>query len=351
LLRAAPDGEGDWFQEGHPEIVRPLKDQHKGGYSLAYTFRVKAIIDQRLLPFLVDVGGLPQGEDQLDILRACTHSVLLYRTPEEYAEWQAQFCDMDLFPIAELQSSLDQKEQITGIHPVLKGTIQGLNRHDAQSGSVFGALLDRVAGICHYETAFMEKIHFELAPHLVLKESTLGCEIGISKVHENPYWHPENLVQIKEKIKPGSPIALYGRGPVWLAAAVSVYALPGPVALFDARYGWLKIQKVQFVESVIGKVQVIDWKENNAEYLEVKLAGYEVEPGIIQLPQVKGKKGLVLSGKLPRWYLAALAREFAPQRDWIGIDVPAQQRVVIIHSNSREHTVGQSLKRPIFKKE
>ncbi|MBU1660772.1 MAG: hypothetical protein KKD28_04790, partial [Chloroflexi bacterium] len=51
------------------------------------------------------------------------------------------------------------------------------------------------------------------------------------------------------------------------------------------------------------------------------------------VPQIEGENGLILSAALPRWVFAALVRAFMNDRDWIGIDEPAKDRVVIIYSN------------------
>ncbi len=54
LLRAAPDGKEGWLLE----------------------------MENRPIPLLVDVGGLPRDEE-IGIIRACTRPILLYREPED----------------------------------------------------------------------------------------------------------------------------------------------------------------------------------------------------------------------------------------------------------------------------
>lgn len=348
LFQAVPDSEGDWFQQGQPDTVRPLKDKYKDRYTPAYTSRAQTIIDNRLLPFLVDVGGLPQGEAQFNILRACTHTVLLYRTPQEYVDWKGQLYEMGLLPIAELQSMRHGGEQILETHPVLSGIISGLNRQHPKTGPVFGALLDRIAGVCRYEESFIEQVQLKQAPYPVVSERTLGAEIGIARAGENPYWKPADLLEIKPRITPGAAIAIYGRGPVWLASALGAYANPGSVAVFDARYGWLNVPKVIYSEPKNLKVQLTDWTGYDAQWMEIDLLEAEIDPGTIEIPPMGGSNGLVLSGELPRWFYASLAREFAPKRAWLGIDDPARDRVVIIHSRQAIVSVGDAIQRPGF---
>ena len=55
--------------------------------------------------------------------------------------------------------------------------------------------------------------------------------------------------------------------------------------------------------------------------------------------------GLVLSGKLPRWAFAALARHFAPRCPWVAVDDPAHNRLVVVHSQTPSVPLGAALDR------
>ena len=61
LLRAAPDGEGNWFLAGGGGRQRLLRAGHKTGYSPAFVRRIQQAIAARPLPLLVDAGGLPRA--------------------------------------------------------------------------------------------------------------------------------------------------------------------------------------------------------------------------------------------------------------------------------------------------
>jgi CRISPR-associated protein Csx3 len=71
VMRACPDGEGHWSQETPQQVTKVIR--RKGEFSETYVQRVCRDIERRQLPFLVDVGGLPQGE-QFQIFRCCTVS-------------------------------------------------------------------------------------------------------------------------------------------------------------------------------------------------------------------------------------------------------------------------------------
>ena len=127
LLRAVPDGEGDWFLDGQPEVVQTLRAIHKVGFSSEFIIHMHAAIENRPLPLLVDIGGRPQGE-QFGLINACTHSILLYRTEEDRLKWRDYLEKANLLPIAELRSTLDEAESIEARQPHLRGRINGLER-------------------------------------------------------------------------------------------------------------------------------------------------------------------------------------------------------------------------------
>ncbi len=345
LLRADPSGEGDWFHLGKAAVVRSLRQEKKGHYSPAFVERLQYIIDNRQLPLLVDIGGSPRGE-QFALLKACTHSILLYRSQAELTLWQNHLQRMELAAIAELRSSLTEAEKIQATHPQLQGIISGLDRHNWQTGAVFGALFDRVAGICHYEEGYLEKIHRAQAPWAFLSERALARAIGVPADEKRLVWAPRHLRTIAQQLPEGEPRAIYGRGPVWLAAMLAVQARPAAAAFFDARYGWVTVPKVRLPGPGNVKVQIKYWDEPKAVWLSLNLLDAEVEPGDIEIPPIEGEGGLVVSGALPRWYYAALAREFASHKPWVAIDDPANNRVVVIHSQYPGFSVGDVLPRP-----
>ena len=85
----------------------------------------------------------------------------------------------------------------------------------------------------------------------------------------------------------------------------------------------------------------------NGCWLEVKLPGGILEPEKVLMPTVMvGTEGIAISGKLPRWLFAALARKFAPERNWIGIDDPKLAQVIIVHSNNPSLRPGNVILRP-----
>ncbi len=336
LLRAAPDGEGDWFYRGQAPVVRALRLEHKRAYSNNFVAHICAAIKDRLVPLLVDVGGRPQG-NQMDILRACTHSILLYRDEAEKDQWMSALHDMNLQIIATLQSDLNSTDEIIQAFPVLCGRIGGLAREPAQRrvGMTFGALLDRTAGICRYDEDRLEQHHSRFAPFKIFSERQAGERLELPSSGDNLHWHASDLPRALALLTPGESMALYGRGPVWLAAALSAAVLPAEMSIFDVRYGWMSLPLETPGRSGAVEATVRRWRSEalggEARLWELSLPLGVIEPADFRLPEgLETGEAVVLSGRLPRWAFAALARALSPRLRWVGVvDARASQVIVV----------------------
>jgi len=369
LLRAVPDGEGDWFFEGDSALVRLLRLGHKQAYTPRFLAHMQAAIEQRQAPLLVDVGGRPQGEAQFNLLRACTHGILLYRSEAERLEWRARLEDIQarsLLLIAELRSERDGGDRLEQRTPRLQGVISGLARQAERRapGETFAALVELAAGICHYDQAFLEAQHLRAAPPYPLQvERRLFQQLpraaGLPE-QPAPWWEPADLAELEALLPARRAAAIYGRGPAWLAARLALRAGSAPVSLFDIRYGWLKLPRVIFSRRGALAVEAQPFQALQAGappgadavergwLLRLDLPpGGVLEPGPLRLPEPP-PGGVVLSGRLPRWAFAALARRFAARRAWVGIDYPneSEKIVVVVHSASPALRVGDRLARP-----
>ena len=311
LLRAAPDGEGDWFLHNHDRAtVRAIRQTHKRPFSPRFVSQTVAAITERAVPLLVDVGGRPQGE-QFRIWRACTHAVLLYRTPSDLEEWLPRLEAHDLAVVAVLRSALNEPERIESLMPVLRGTIGGLDRGNPRLGAVFGALLERLRGILHYDEATLMHLHLRRAPFAPLTEDELAQGLLGWHAPGVPHWEPETalppLAEFLARRGVEGGIALYGRGPLWLAAAVAVAAMPHPLALFDIRYGWLPLPEIGTRPS-----PRLQWHwEPCGEGIRLRASLTEalLTPNDLWLPaDLPSAPLVILDGRLPRWAAGALAR-------------------------------------------
>jgi CRISPR-associated protein Csx3 len=360
LLRSAPDGEGDWFLAGQQEVVQTLRAMHKRKYTSHFIAHMHHAIMARPLPMLVDIGGRPQG-DQVNLIKACTHSILLYRTEEERLSWQKMLNEARLTPIAELRSTLNEEEIAKERQPYLRGTINGLHRNPEtrKTGLVFGILLELVSGICSYDAASLEQIHLRHAPFPVVNERDLAKNLSVPVEGARTTWSPAHLARLGEFVPATKSLAIYGRGPVWLASALAALTLPESFAIFDARYGWLLPPQIHFREGDADvKINVLPFQKQDA-WAEIELPGGTLEPYDISLnldphhfdtpsravSASRTQGGLVLSGKIPRWLFATLVHNLAPNHAWLAVDDPRLSRAVIVHSNSSTHRPGDVLSR------
>jgi CRISPR-associated protein Csx3 len=369
LVRAAPDGEGDWYLQGDFKKVQPLRLRHKGKFTDAFVRHMIKRVQNRALPLLVDVGGAPRDE-QWEILRACTHAVLLYKTPEDLADWGGKLAELELLPVAEIRSDLTGVDQILRTHPVLEGTITGLDRKNYRVGFTFGAVLDRIAGICHYDEHFLETEHFRRFTRRIttslIHERQLAYEIGAAFHGENPWWEGGDLPKALKLVPAGKEGAVYGRGPVWLAAALGVHLLPAPCWMFDTTFGWVEIPEIvheivredvqDFAHAQNSNLKVqeevlIVYGEKGRQYqawmVDIALKDILEEPSkTFPFPPIPEGESVILSGKLPRWLFTALARKLAVTRPWGAIHIPREGKAVVIFSRIDELKIGDVLEVP-----
>jgi len=339
VLRACPDGEGDWSQEAPPERVRLLRQ--KGQFSQDFVDRVCRDLAQRHLPLIVDVGGKPTP-DQERILDQCTHAVLISANEAGLAEWRDRFERHGLPIIAELHSVLEGEDRIDAETPALRGQIASLERFNRFGGPMVEALAQRLQRLMTYTDADLKTYHCSHAPtELVVDVEHLARWVELP---EQQHWQPEYLAHALTYAPEGTPLSIYGRGPNWLYAALALHAAPHPVYLFDPRMGWVAPVTLHCTPSATG--DAVAWNiEPFSTHTWIELTptqpylDYDDVNGAA-LPALDPAQGVVLSGKLPFWLLlgAALAYRHHP---WLGI-VQAQQydECIVVMSRDAAYQPG-----------
>lgn len=337
VLRACPDGEGDWSQEAPPDTVRLLRQ--KGAFSKTFVDRVCRDLARRHLPLIVDVGGKPTL-DQERILDQCTHAVLISATAEGLDEWRDRVERHGLAIIAEVRSVLDGTDRIDARVPVLRGQIAGLERLNATAGPVALELAQRLQQLLTYPETELKSYHSSHAPtDLVIDLERLGDRVGVAS-HS---WTPEHLPRALDEI-PAAPIAIYGRGPNWLYAALALHAGQYAVYLFDPRLGWVKPSSLTCAPSA--EPSVISWKiAVHKHYTWIDLSSipsyldYDEVNGTL-LPELDPQRGVVISGKIPFWLTAGVALA-CRHHPWIAV-VQAQRydQGIIVTSRVEEYRPG-----------
>jgi CRISPR-associated protein Csx3 len=340
VLRACPDGEGDWSQEAPPATVQLLR--YKGAFSAAFVDRICRDLERRHLPLLVDAGGKPTG-DQERIFDFCTHAVLIAHDDAGLAAWRELAARHGLAVVAELYSARTGQDEILATTPVLRGQIANLERHTATPGIAVAALAARLGEVLAYEDAELRQHHLQHAPtELAVDLDQLGDWLGLPRTERR--WQPVALPAAVAYL-PNAPISLYARAPQWLYAALALHIAPRPVFLFDVRLGW--IEPVALACAASPHIPPISWQIEQTRgytFMDLRLAEAYLDYADFTdatLPPLPTDRGVVLSGKLPNWLLvgAALAYRTHP---WLAIFQPqfSHAEAIVIFSRTQTHSVG-----------
>lgn len=355
-LRAAPDGEGDWFHEADSELVRLLRV--KGPFDARWVERILGDIHRRHLPLLVDAGGLPTPEQER-ILGAVTHAILLTRDPAARPEWRRRFHRYGLQLIADLDSRLEGPEAVIEESPVLRGVITGLVRGRSATGPVFEALVERVAALFRYDAEELRRYHLHIAPDvdLVIELDRLARMLGVRFEGAAPRWAPADLPRALEALPASKPLALYDRGPAWLYAALAVHALPSPFFQFDPRLGWVEPPHLRPgpMPPSAGEGTAPDAsafpllfqveRSHGLWRMRIRLPHPYLEREALEglpTPEIPREGFLLLDGKLPLWLWTALARAYAGVRV-LAVFEPRASQAVVIASRDPDAPIGHTL--------
>lgn len=351
VLRACPDGEGDWSSESEQALVRTIRI--KGSFNAAFTERVDGYLQKRHLPLLVDVGGKPTPGQQ-KLFNACTHAILLIGGNDEaayahdLAEWRRMMAEQGVEILAELRSVLPGTDELTSTLPIIQGTIANLERGKTAVGPLVEACATKLADLFALDEKDVAKWHLAQAPvELALDLPALTHTLNV----ENGYWRPEHLPALVDYLPQQKPLALYGRCVNWISGALAMVAFPAPLWLFDVRLGWMQPPLLPI--TAIAKSQS-GWETTVEDYgsywlLTMNTHGQYLdadEPDALPLPPVTADKGLVLSGKLPHWLLTAVIRQLAPAHPWTAVFQPPLGGAVVVYSQDTSMSIGQVIPLP-----
>lgn len=144
VVRACPDGEGNWTAEIPQDRVIPLR--YKGEFTdkladracqdLANARRQKGLV-------LVDCGGKIDDKNE-KIWSWCTHALIVCANPDDFPEWRRAVTKCRLDVIAEVESSLDPRCEVLSETP-LRLAVGPLDR--GKQATAPEVLLDRLANL------------------------------------------------------------------------------------------------------------------------------------------------------------------------------------------------------------
>ena len=338
VLRAYPDGEGDWANEADQALVRRIRVKGQG--TPEWIARTCRDIANRHLPLIVDVGGLPTSWQEA-VFDYCTHAILLTRDEASRDDWQNRMAHHGVILLADLHSQLQGESAVTDDGPVLSGTITDLERGNTASGPAFDALLGRLAALFAYDREELRRAHCNLAPvETVIDLDRLAYTLGTDPNN----WEPHHLPQVLDYLPEATPLALYGRGSNWLYAAVVLHAHPAPFYQFDVRLGWVTPPTLDLgLPAADAPLQVRQQPQADHTCLAFAIPKAYLdysEAEELTVPSISLDQGLVLSGKLPLWLWTALALVY---RDalWLAVYQPQlADQAIVASSHTPELSPG-----------
>lgn len=118
LLRACPDGEGNWFGEIPPDraAILRFKNQWDDDFVAGMTAQIGGLASTKGL-LLVDCGGRIDGRTRR-ILDCCNAAVIVSRSAEAAAEWRGALLASGIELLAEIESVPAEAREVTRRAPL-----------------------------------------------------------------------------------------------------------------------------------------------------------------------------------------------------------------------------------------
>jgi CRISPR-associated protein Csx3 len=351
VLRACPDGEGDWTYLADQDLVRTILVPRQ--WTPSFVEHVCRDLQRRHLPLIVDVGGRPQPWQEA-IFDQCTHAILLTPDDAARAKWAELAARHGLQVLADLTSDLNGETCLIQEAPIPVGTLAGLDWSRIPAAgrawprsALFEALVDRLARLFHYDARALRRSHQDAAPaEIVVDLDRLARTLSVPHRGEQPIWKPAHLPAVLDYLPEGVLLGIYGRGPNWLYAALALLAHPACLYQFDPRLGW-----VPPVSLGLGRprqdapLQAAVHPERDHARIELSLPVSYIdylEADGLCVPPTSQEQGTVLSGKLPHWLWTGLALAYRDAR-WLAVYQPQLQGAVIVHARAGTPPVGSVL--------
>ncbi len=354
VLRATPDGEGDWSNEIDDDQAQALR--RKGKFNPLFVSRLTSYLQNREFPLIVDVGGRPTPT-QAALFRHCTYAILLIADrkdgPSAYetsrTDWHKMMAQQQVPVIADIRSDLHGESELVSTAVPLQGTQAGLERSQTIDGALFQALVDQLCNIFTWSEAEMAATILTHPPtELGINLDNLAGTLGSA----NGRFHPDQLPAIRDYLPDKKALALYGRAPNWIYATLGQLAYPAITYLFDARLGWVLSPTLPMLSpaQLAAATMQHGWKSellHMPNYIRLELSTLSQfldidDANLLPLPQIPDPhQGVVVSGKLPNWLLVSIVRQLAITQPWVAVYQPQVKGAVVVASEDEKRPFGQ----------
>ncbi len=344
VLRACPDGEGDWTHMADQTLVRTILVPRR--WTPAFAEHICQDLEHRHLPLIVDVGGKPTPWQEA-IFDQCTHAILLTLDEASRATWLDRATRHGLLLLADIQSDLKGENQLLEECPILRGILAGLEWGTRLQNPLFDALTSQLARLFARDAQALRRDHLNAAPvETVIDLDRLARTLDVSHREEQATWEPRHLPAVLDYLPEAVPLGLYGRGPNWLYAALALLATPALFVQFDVRLGWVQAASLRVgTPDPAAPLQIQSHKFPGYVHIEGILPAAYLDYNQLEtlaVPSVPAGFGVVLSGKLPHWLYTGLALTYraAP---WIAVYQPQLGCAVVVYSADEAHVTGDCI--------
>jgi len=390
VVEAAPDGEGitGWSFEADPELVKAVR--RKGKFLDGFVdWVVDSVRNSRMPVTLVDLGGMlldvegrfsPTGvkltSQNERILSGCDY-LLVIASPkydEVVPTWISEAGRLGVKPLAILESVLvGAEDEVFETGAPLKARITRLERETPPIGSptarAVAELLIKLAGQPEPWTDGSELADVNF-PRLA-EGLNLPVRNGGSDRDWLPAVLPGLLAMVSAKVAGQSKVCLWGNTPLGAPYHALACGLKSTkVFYYDPKVAWGYVG-IPEVEPQGEGSQLLNWRVEERDdhtLVEFGIPGqiFDVKnlPLVIP-PSVKTEKGIVISGKAPRWLTGAIARSYTKSgTSWVAVFEPGESSrtvsgkkwselhpshgpAVVVFSNDSQVPVGSVIPFPL----
>jgi CRISPR-associated protein Csx3 len=325
LLRAAPDGEGDWSYLASEATVRLLRV--KGRWTPEWVDQMCNAIAVRHMPLLVDMGGHPTPEQER-IYDQCTHAIIVTRNDQEREHWHALVTRHALSLLADLRSDLNGINSLSpevATEPI-SGVVTGLHRHGHANGPAFAAVVHRLKPLLSSETERVVNHARSLAPWSPHEDVAFVDFDDMLAQRGAARFSASDIASVPGAL-PETRLALYGRAPLTLVCAIAARRVVEWV--FHPAYGWLRVPIAKL--GAPSHDQGLNYEiESDAirHRLRVVIDHGWLDVHTIRnivVPQPGPPNAVELYGRLPMWLVAALTRAYTSDGFSVSVFDPVER--------------------------
>lgn len=328
IVRACPDGEGNWSNNKNQNETSAVRK--KGKFTKTFIAdKCKEIDNQTNKIVLVDVGGVMSPENE-QIFKHCDNFVVLSSDERQKQKWLEFGQKLGLECIGCLDSTLDGHEEIYSRTPYLQGRIVGLERGSVLVDSqVIKALVSDIIEKSKYAERDVQNI--QNPDEILIDDTELGFKLGYGNeiptesgtLIKNVRWAedaiPKVYHDIRNRLQSDKPVKMNGiRANFIFGTICNVCKKSGvkDLSCFDIRskqYIQIKNfpQKRNIQSSEGLEYHLIE--NNNSVFMDVDITKEQFSLEDYQkcvLPKINTDKSLYLSGRMPLWLLGSIITSY-----------------------------------------